>query len=384
MRAKGLLWAAGVGCAIGYFFDPRAGGRRRALMRDKATRIRGEASDIAGKIFRDVRNRTRGALATARSRVTPREIPDEVLHDQIRSRLGRVVSHPRAIDVTVEDGTVTLSGPILEEEVGTLLGELSTLRGIHELQDNLEVYGNGGGDPPALQGVGSPSRIHSWKRDTWPPGLRLAAGSAGGALLLASSATRSRIAKGALMGTGTALVMRSAFNLPWFRIVGVGAGRTAVDVQKSIYVNAPVEEVFELWSNFENLPNFFTNVKEVRRTERPDEYRFTVAGPAGVPVEWHARVTKLVPNELVGWKTVSDSIVKNAGQVQFRSENGGTRVDVHLKYNPGIGALGHAAAKLFGADPKSLMDEDLARMKNYLELGSGRRTGEGPREIAPD
>jgi uncharacterized membrane protein len=62
--------------------------------------------------------------------------------------------------------------------------------------------------------------------------------------------------------------------------------------------------------------------------------------------------------------------VKNAGQVEFRPENGGTRVDVHLKYNPGIGALGHAAAKLFGSDPKTLMDEDLGRMKSYLEAGA--------------
>ncbi len=364
MSAKGLALAAGIGYGVMYLYDPRSGRRRRAIARDKAVHAGRKTAAVAGKIGRDLRNRTEGLLARARRSSSP-EIQDEVLHDQIRSRLGRVVSHPRAIDVSVSDGNVCLSGPILEEEVDSLLGELSSIRGIRDLRDDLEVYGER--ETADLQGVGSPKRIQTWKRDTWPPALRLAAGSAGGALLLASPAVGSRIAKGALAGTGAALLLRSAFNLPWTHISGIGAGRTAVDVHKSFYVNAPVEDVFEFWSNFENLPRFFANVKEVEKTDNRDEYRFQVAGPAGVPVEWYARVTKLVPNELVGWKTVSDSIVKNAGQVQFRSENGGTRVDVHLKYNPGMGALGHAAAKLFGADPKSLMDEDLGRMKSYLE-----------------
>jgi uncharacterized membrane protein len=339
------------------------------MARDKMARAQRIAGNVARGTIRDLRNRTEGLFASTRSGFSPQEVPDDVLHDQIRARLGRVVSHPTAIDVTVSNGRVNLFGPILDEEVGPLLAELSSLRGIRDLQDTLEVHG-GREVPSSLQGLGSPERIHAWKRDTWPPGLRLAAGSAGGALLLASL-RKGKVAKGALAGTGTALLLRSAFNMPWSRIAGVGAGRTAVDVRKSIYVDAPVEDVFDLWSNFENMPNFFSNVKEVRRTDSPGEYCFTVSGPGGVPVEWNARVTKLVPNELVGWKTVSDSLVKNAGQVAFRPENGGTRVDVHLKYNPGIGALGHAAAKLFGADPKTLMDEDLGRMKAYLE--SGRR-----------
>jgi uncharacterized membrane protein len=325
---------------------------------------------MAGRTFRDLRNRAEGLLARTRSGLSPHEVPDEVLHDQIRSRLGRVVSHPGAIDVTVRNGRVSLYGPILDEEVGPLLAELCSLRGIRDLEDTLEVHG-GREIPSSLRAVGSPERIRAWKRDTWPAALRLAAGSAGGALLLAS-VRKGKVATGALAGTGTALLLRSAFNMPWSRIAGVGAGRTAVDVRKSIHVDAPVEDVFDLWSNFENMPSFFSNVKEVRRTDHPGEYRFTVSGPGGVPVEWNARVTRIVPNELVGWKTVSDSLVKNAGMVEFRPENGGTRVDVHLKYNPGLGALGHAAAKLFGADPKTLMDEDLGRMKAYLE--SGRRS----------
>jgi uncharacterized membrane protein len=40
-----------------------------------------------------------------------------------------------------------------------------------------------------------------------------------------------------------------------------------------------------------------------------------------------------------------------------------------MSYNPVAGALGHAVAALFSADPKSQMDQDLSRMKTMLETG---------------
>ena len=42
---------------------------------------------------------------------------------------------------------------------------------------------------------------------------------------------------------------------------------------------------------------------------------------------------------------------------------------MRLSYNPPAGAVGHAIAKAFGADPKSEMDQDLLRMKSLLETG---------------
>lgn len=40
-----------------------------------------------------------------------------------------------------------------------------------------------------------------------------------------------------------------------------------------------------------------------------------------------------------------------------------------MSYNPPAGAIGHVVASLFGADPKSEMDADLARMKTLIETG---------------
>jgi uncharacterized membrane protein len=54
----------------------------------------------------------------------------------------------------------------------------------------------------------------------------------------------------------------------------------------------------------------------------------------------------------------------------------GSRVHVRMTYKPPAGALGHAFAKLMGADPKTELDEDMMRLKSALE------TGKAPRDAA--
>ena len=71
---------------------------------------------------------------------------------------------------------------------------------------------------------------------------------------------------------------------------------------------------------------------------------------------------------MIEWSTIVGSPVEHAGTIKLDSTGDGTtRVHIRMSYNPPAGALGHVVAKLFGADPKSEMDEDLMRLKNALE-----------------
>ena len=56
------------------------------------------------------------------------------------------------------------------------------------------------------------------------------------------------------------------------------------------------------------------------------------------------------------------------------------RLDIRVSYNPPAGAIGHAIALLFSADPKHAMDDDLVRFKSLLEDGrsAGSRQGSHP------
>lgn len=61
--------------------------------------------------------------------------------------------------------------------------------------------------------------------------------------------------------------------------------------------------------------------------------------------------------------------------MRFEPADGGTRVLVRMSYNPPAGALGHAVAMLFGADPEQAMTEDLVRFKSLLEEGKTSTRG---------
>ncbi|TCJ19832.1 hypothetical protein E0L93_02430 [Rubrobacter taiwanensis] len=61
-------------------------------------------------------------------------------------------------------------------------------------------------------------------------------------------------------------------------------------VEGSVEIEAPVEKVYDYWKNLENLPQFMSNVEEVRVTgENTTHWR--VKGPFGKTVEWEARTT---------------------------------------------------------------------------------------------
>jgi uncharacterized membrane protein len=145
-----------------------------------------------------------------------------------------------------------------------------------------------------------------------------------------------------------------------------------IDVQDSVTVNAPVDKVYKYWSELENFPNFMSHVKEVSKTDRKT-YHWKVTGPVGTRFEWEAQVTTQVPNERLAWKTIEGASVESQGEVSFRATSRDTtRVDVRMSYRPPGGAVGHAIAKLLGADPKAQMDDDLARFKELVESdGSG-------------
>ena len=373
------LGALGAGAAIMYLLDPDRGRRRRAMVRDGIASRVWDSGQFLEKTGRDVGNRARGLVARARGRVVSEGlVDDEVLVERVRAKMGRSVSHPGSIEVTARDGRVTLSGPILADEVDDLLSTVRSVRGILEVDDMLEVHSEPG-HVAGLQGTGRRrGEISEFRQEHWSPAARLAAGTAGGALTVFGLKRFGKLG-GAATAVGAGLLARSIANKPARRLTGVGAGRRAVDYRKTITVEAPVEEVYELWSHLENFPRFMSHIREVRDIG-DDRTLWTAVGPAGVSVSWVAAVTAREPDKVLAWRSEPESMVDNAGMVRFEPVRDGaaTRVDIHLSYNPPAGAIGDAVAGLLGVDPKSAMDEDLVRFKSLLEEG---RTTNGSEQV---
>jgi uncharacterized membrane protein len=355
------------GAGLMYLMDPDRGARRRALVRDQAVRARHRLAEGAEATGRDLRNRARGTAAELRSRLRPETPDDEILHERVRSALGRVVSHPGAVEVSVADGRVTLGGQVLAQEVDDLLRTVRDVRGVSEVRDELTVSSSPE-SMPSLQGGRRREPRPELAQDDWAPATRVAAGTMGGAVVYRGLRTEGIVGP-LLIGIGGLLLARAITNLPARRLTGIRAGRRAVDVQKAIHVAAPVERVWELWSDFESWPRFMSHLKEVRRTGEGRSH-WVAAGPAGTSVEWDAVTTQSIPQEVIAWKSVEGSTVENSGRVYFRpDERGGTLIEIRMSYNPPAGAVGHTVASLLGVDPESAMDEDMVRLKSLLEEG---------------
>jgi uncharacterized membrane protein len=362
-----LFLGGALGVALMYFLDPNSGRRRRARTRDKVVRAAKVVNEGAKVTARDTMHRAQGAWAEAKRLFNHEEdVSDEALLGRVRAALGRVVSHPHAIEVMASGGHVTLLGPILSYEVRPLLKAVRRVPGVRGVSDQLTVYNEPGNVSSLQGGEPHPGERFELLQENWSPAARVLVGGVGTALMLA--ATQAGGALRALLGvSGGALVARAATNRDIASLLGFG--KRGITVQKTIYVAAPVERVFGFWTDYQNFPRFMHNVRDVRQVADRRSH-WVVAGPAGVPVQWTAEVTGLIPGELIEWRSVSDSDVRHEGAVRFvGTTDGGTRVSVELSYIPPAGAFGHAVATMFGADPKSEMDADLLRMKSMIETG---------------
>lgn len=371
MQGKGnLIGGVMLGAGAMYLLDPERGARRRSLLRDQIVHAGNKLGDGMSATARDTRNRAVGVAAELKSRFKEDQADDSVLHERVRSAIGRVVAHPSAISVTVFDGLVTLSGDVLAEELDHLIRRVEEVRGVRQVRNELRMHTDANG-VPSLQGGRQREQRPELLQENWAPAIRLIMGVAGSFMVLRGVRSKGALGR-TLAAAGVGLISRAVSNLPVSRLVGTGAGRRAVDIQKTMRVNAPVEQVWELWSNFEQFPRFMSHLREVRKTGE-NRSHWVAAGPAGVSVEWDAVVTEWVPNELIAWKSVEGSTVQTAGRVRFRPlPDGGTEIDVQMSYNPPAGALGHGVASIFGSDAKQAMDEDMVRLKSLLEEGKTR------------
>ncbi len=143
-------------------------------------------------------------------------------------------------------------------------------------------------------------------------------------------------------------------------------------VESSVVVEAPVSRVYEYWRDLENLPNFMTNIEEVRTTG-PRTTHWRIKGPLGAKMEFDAQTTQEEENSALAWNSVEGN-VETSGQVRFQELGPErTRVEVTLNYaDPPGGKIGEVGAKIV-ANPQVMVDQDLYNFKEIIE---GRATPE--------
>ena len=342
-RLSSLLNGIAVGAGTMYLFDPVVGNRRRSLMRDQINHLLHKSADAADATLRDAQNRAYGFMAEMRGCMTGEDASDEVLTERVRSKLGRHVSHPSAIEVSTHDGVVCLCGPVLAHEVDDLVWAVRSVHGVQDVDVQLDLH-DSAGNVPALQGgrtrTGEP---FEFMQTNWSPAARLLAGAAGTTLMF-NCLTR-RGPASLLLGTvGFALTLRALSNKELGRSIGISGGRRGIDVQKTIEIDAPVEDVYAFLSNPTNYPRITNMVKSVEQIG-DDCYRKTMAGPAGTELVVDERITRREPNHFIACRSEPNSALRYTMRAWFEPvAEARTRVHIQATYNPPGGAFTHAAA----------------------------------------
>jgi uncharacterized membrane protein len=366
-----LLLGAALGGAAMYLFDPDKGRRRRALIRDQAVKTQTDLQDFIDKGHRDLRNRGTVAVGKLRSRarslITRGKATDDVLAERVRSKMGRYVAHPGAVEVQAISGLVTLSGSILSHEHADLVQGISEVPGVRDVVDRLSVFETARGISELQGGRERAGERSGFTKENWAPGTRLITGAAGTGITLYGLIRSNRLAGFVALATGVAILARTVSNKPLRQITGL-EGYRAINIQKTITIDAPPEQVFLFLANYDNFPRFMRHVLSVE-TLADGRSHWKVVGPAGTIVEWHAITTRVDFNELIEWSTVEGSAVEHVGRIRLEPLGTGTRVQLQMSYTPPAGVVGHGVAKLLGADPKTQLDDDLMRLKRALESG---------------
>lgn len=207
-RLTSWLCGAASGAMVQYFFDPDRGRRRRALLRDQ---LRGQFRQFEldlGRVWRDMTQRGSGYVHEAAVLLHDERPDDHTLVARVRSKLGRYVSNPGAIQVRAEDGCVCLSGHVFRDELPDLISNLQMVRGVRSLQHDLQAHDPAENVPDLQRRRNRLGERANLFEERWAPSTRALIGLSGGALLSYGLSNRNPIA--VFVGATGAALMAAA------------------------------------------------------------------------------------------------------------------------------------------------------------------------------
>lgn len=363
-------WLGGIalGAIAMYLADPTQGRRRRALaqerMRTLTDKTRGAinaAVHDASHRWSDLQLQANRIIGEASQQSKP--IDNHVLEARVRSKLGRAMLNSDFIDVKADQGYVTLKGSVPGEDKQEVLRLVQAIPGVRDVRDKLEVHDQASGM------VGSQSEEYRWGGEAgrsllspWMLAL------VGGGILGYLGFTR-RTSSGQLLAVaGLSFLVRNLGNIDMGRMLAGGADPDTIEVQRSIEIKASPETVFDIWTNYENFPHFMSHVVEVRDLGQQRSH-WIVKGPANANLEWDSVLTECSRPTTLAWKSEPGAEIENSGLVYLEPYRGGTRAIVKMSYSPPGGVIGKGVATVFGKDPDQELEDDLVRMKNFVESG---------------
>lgn len=139
-------------------------------------------------------------------------------------------------------------------------------------------------------------------------------------------------------------------------------------LEKTGFINAPVEEVFDYWKNPENQPEVWPSLVEVKDVQKPPGVGSTwkwVYKLAGIRFEGQSENVEFIPNQKIVDK--SSGGIESTFTWEFKPENDGTRLNFSAEYNIPVPVLGKFAESFVIKQSDNEGDAVFANLKARLE-----------------
>lgn len=175
-----------------------------------------------------------------------------------------------------------------------------------------------------------------------------------------------------------------------WRLFGIrSSSQHVLRMEKSVQIGKPVNEVFAAWSDFNRLKQLVPKIKEVSQFGDRTHWEVEVDGRM---VEWDAVIEQEIPNQAIGWKSVSGP--KHTGRIVFAPVGNDTLVHVVMNYSSPLGRFSRALAPLedeievqiekalreFKAALEGKGHEDVLGERATGTFGASRRRGPEPQD----
>lgn len=135
-----------------------------------------------------------------------------------------------------------------------------------------------------------------------------------------------------------------------------------------VEVPVPIELVWSLWSDLEQMPRWMKWIDSVKILEdNPELSRWKLAS-GGFNFTWLSRIVQVVPQQIIEWQSVDG--LPNRGAIRFYDRRDNSIVKMTFAYSvPGI--IGQLMDSLIGDIVESTVQADLERFKEYAIKAQG-------------
>ncbi len=133
-----------------------------------------------------------------------------------------------------------------------------------------------------------------------------------------------------------------------------------------VEVDAPIDHVWNLWSDLEQMPRWMKWIDSVKVSEDNPELSRWKLSTGGLEFSWQSRIQKVIPHQIIQWESIDG--LPNRGAIRFYDRKGSSIVKLTVAYAiPGV--LGKIMDNLFlGRVVESTIRADLERFRTYATL----------------